>query len=75
MVEIAQRTEAVDVFRSLRGFPSHVDGVVREAWIELIAFLNLRDILRTELQAKSIEIGPEMSYFAAADKRIRIGRL
>ena len=75
IVEIAQPTEVADVFRSSRGFACHVDDVVREAWIEVIAFLNFRDILRTELQAKSFDIGLEMSYFAAADKRILVGRL
>ena len=53
----AQRSKDGGVFWSLGRFACHIDEVVREARIEVIALFNLLDILRTELQAQSLYIG------------------
>ena len=76
IVEMTQRSEQGGVLQPMRHFTAHhVDKVVREAGIEIIAFLNVRNILRTKLQAECFDIGLEMSYYAATDKWVYVGRL
>ena len=52
---------------SLGSKTSHVDEVVRETKIEVISLVNLRDILGSELQAKSFNVGLELRNFVTAD--------
>lgn len=75
VVEITQRIKKGNVFWSFRGFAFPVDEVVREARVEVIALFYFRDILWTELQAKGLNVGLQMSYFPTADKRIDVGCL
>lgn len=56
IVEEAQRSKDRGIFGSSGRFTYHIDEVVREACIKTIAFFNLLDILRTELQAQSLDI-------------------
>lgn len=65
IVEKAQRSENRGVFGSSGCFSSHVDEVVGEACIEIIAFFNILDVLRTKLQAQSFDVGLEIADFAA----------
>lgn len=66
---MAHGTEDGGVLGSLGSKASQVDEVVRETKIEVISLLNLRDILGGELQAKSFDVGLEMSNFVTANHR------
>lgn len=75
IVKEAQRSKDGGVFGSSGCFACHIDEVVREARIKIIAFFNFLDILRTELQAQSFDIGFEIADFAASEDRENVGRL
>ena len=66
IVEVSQATEEGRMLRSLGSKASRVDEVVRETEIEAISFVNIRDILGGELQAKRFHVGLEVSNFVTA---------
>lgn len=67
IVEMAHAREEGDVLRPFGGKASHVDEVVRESQIEIVSFVNLRHVLRGELQAQGFDVGFEIGHAVAAD--------
>lgn len=75
VVIVTHSSEEVDVLGLLGGLSCHVDKVVRESRVEVVALLDVFDVLGGELEAESLDVGFEMVDLGAADERKHVGRL
>lgn len=67
IIEMAHTTKEGNVLRPFRNHTSHVDKVVRETEIEIVALINLHDILGCELKTEGVDIGFKIGHLVAAD--------
>jgi len=74
-VKMPQRMNADDVLGALRNLASHADMVMREADIKFIALLNLDHVFLAQLQAESLDVGPEMLHLPATNDGEDVRRL
>lgn len=75
VIEIAQLLQIIHL-RWLNGYFTRViEEVVWKPGIEVVSFLNVGDILRTELETKRFNVRSEVTGFPAADDREYVGCL
>lgn len=67
MVKMTHGAKEADILGALRSIAGLAEEVVREAKVEIVSLLNVRNILGSQLQAESLDIGLEMSDLTAAD--------